>query len=52
VIRLFLEAHLDRIAELELDGPATYTRSAWMNRIWSMPVRHRTQVEAAHASAA
>ncbi len=55
VVRLFLEAHLDRIAELELDGPATFTRSAWMNRIWSMPVRHRAQVPAAaatHASAA
>ena len=47
VIRLFLEAYLDRIAELELDGPATYTRSAWMNRIWSMPVRHRAHVPAA-----
>jgi cholest-4-en-3-one 26-monooxygenase len=55
VIRLFLEAYLDRIAGLELDGPATYTRSAWMNRIWSMPVRHRAQVPAtgaAHAPAA
>jgi cholest-4-en-3-one 26-monooxygenase len=55
VIRLFLEAYLDRIAALELDGPATCTRSAWMNRIWSMPVRHRAQIpatEAAHAPAA
>jgi len=55
LIRLFLEAYLDRIAELELEGPAIHTRSAWMNRIWSMPVRHRTQVPAAgaaHASAA
>jgi hypothetical protein len=52
---MFLEAHLDRIAGLELDGSATFTRSAWMNRIWSMPVRHRAQVPAAgtaHASAA
>lgn len=52
VIRLFLEAYLDRIAELELDGPATYTRSAWMNRIWSMPVRHRAQVPATGAAQA
>lgn len=55
VIRMFLEAYLDRIGELELDGPAIHTRSAWINRIWSMPVRHRAQVpaaEAAHASAA
>jgi cytochrome P450 len=46
VIRLFLEAYLDRIAELELDGDATFTRSAWMNRIWSMPVRHRVPTAA------
>lgn len=54
VIRMFLEAYLDRIAELELDGPAIHTRSAWINRIRSMPVRHRAQVPAAeaHASAA
>jgi cholest-4-en-3-one 26-monooxygenase len=55
VIRMFLEAYLDRIAELELDGPAIHTRSAWINRIRSMPVRHRAQVHAAgaaHASAA
>jgi cytochrome P450 len=55
VIRMFLDAYLDRIAELELDGPATYTRSAWMNRIWSMPVRHRAQVPVvgvAHSPAA
>jgi cholest-4-en-3-one 26-monooxygenase len=54
VVRLFLEAHLDRIAELELDGPALHTRSAWMNRIWSMPVRHRARLPgaAAHATAA
>jgi cholest-4-en-3-one 26-monooxygenase len=55
VVRMFLEAYLDRLAELELDGPAIHTRSAWINRIRTMPVRHRAQVPAAgaaHASAA
>lgn len=42
VLRMFLEVYLPRIAELELDGPVVHTRSAWLNTIWSMPVRRRT----------
>jgi cholest-4-en-3-one 26-monooxygenase len=33
---------------LELDGPVRRTRSAWMNRIWSMPVRWRVPDRAGH----
>jgi cholest-4-en-3-one 26-monooxygenase len=39
VLRVFFEEALELIARIELDGPVIHTRSAWMNRIRSMPVR-------------
>jgi cholest-4-en-3-one 26-monooxygenase len=37
--RIFLEEFVSQLGSLELDGDVRRTRSAWMNRIWSMPVR-------------
>lgn len=39
MLRIFLEEFIARGYDLRLDGEAVHTRSNWMNRIWSMPVR-------------
>jgi cholest-4-en-3-one 26-monooxygenase len=39
MMRIFLEELLARGHQLRLDGPVAHTRSNWMNRIWSMPLR-------------
>jgi cholest-4-en-3-one 26-monooxygenase len=37
--RIFLEEFVQQLDSLEIDGDVRRIRSAWMNRIWSMPVR-------------
>jgi cholest-4-en-3-one 26-monooxygenase len=39
MLRIFLEEFISRGYDLRLDGEVVHTRSNWMNRIWSMPVR-------------
>lgn len=39
MMRIFLEEFLSRDYDLRLEGPVIHTRSNWMNRIWSMPLR-------------
>lgn len=39
ILRICLEVLAPRLSELALDGEVMRTRSGWMNRIWSLPVR-------------
>lgn len=39
MLRIFLEEFISGGYDLRLDGEVAHTRSNWMNRIWSMPVR-------------
>jgi cholest-4-en-3-one 26-monooxygenase len=39
MMRIFLEEFVSCGYDLRLDGLVAHTRSNWMNRIWSMPVR-------------
>jgi cholest-4-en-3-one 26-monooxygenase len=41
ILRICLEELVPQLPELELDGEVMRTRSGWMNRIWSLPVRRR-----------
>ncbi|HEV2733981.1 MAG TPA: cytochrome P450 [Longimicrobiaceae bacterium] len=41
VVRVFLEEFIQQAPSLQMDGPVVHTRSAWMNRIWRMPVKRR-----------
>lgn len=41
IMRICLEELAPRLPDLELDGEVMRTRSGWMNRIWSLPVRRR-----------
>jgi cholest-4-en-3-one 26-monooxygenase len=40
VLRIFLKEFLQRMPGMELDGDVIHTRSGWMNRIRTMPVRN------------
>ena len=43
VIRVFFEEYVRRVPALQLAAPVIHTRSAWMNRIRSMPVRRSSE---------
>jgi cholest-4-en-3-one 26-monooxygenase len=40
ILRIFLEMSLELISNIQLDGDVLHTRSAWMNRIRTMPVKN------------
>lgn len=40
ILHIFLEELLPRMTGIQMDGEVTRTRSGWMNRIRSMPVRN------------
>jgi cytochrome P450 len=47
ILRVFLEEFMTLLSRLQLDGPIIRTRSVWINRIRTMPVRNRLQTAAA-----
>jgi len=47
ILRVFLEEFLTLLSRLQLNGPIIRTRSVWINRIRTMPVRNRLQTAAA-----
>jgi cholest-4-en-3-one 26-monooxygenase len=50
ILRVFLEEFLTLLPRLQSDGPIIRTRSVWINRIRTMPVRNHLETAAAQGS--